>query len=74
MKSKHANRGNGKPHSWDGEDPPRLQYHSGLVALLDGVRTVVELAPADLEFRRESILGLLMAARYALEIEAPLPL
>jgi len=35
---------------------------------------MVESAPAELEFRRESIQGLLMAAYYVLDISVPVPL
>jgi len=66
MKPKHANRDEGGK-TW-------LRCRSEIVSLLDELRSLIAKAPSEVEFGRESIQGLLMAAYYLLDVNTPFPL
>jgi hypothetical protein len=67
----HAGRRGVKDIELDDTKRQSLRYRSGLTALLNGTRAMLETAPPELNCLQESIHSLLTAAYYILDIEAP---
>lgn len=74
MRPDHAKDEGEKARHPGNTDKLWFQYRAELVERLDELHAMVVHAPNELGFRRESIQGLLMAAYYVLDVNAPFPL